>query len=264
MMKLCVFITILISLSFSFMIVQTEAAIDPETLVGAWLFDEGKGDVAEDLSGNELDGALKGNPKWVDGKFGKALELDGVGAYVEIPAHENPQDAITVSIWVKSKTDTWNQHGFMIDKRNAYILHPIVNTKNVAWAVCNNGCWNKPNAWNTSPAGPDDITEWHLYTATFDSNSGKWNLYIDGKVESSMDLNKAPLDADADRVFIGNDTCCAGRFGNVFIDEVAIFNVALEADDIETLHEKGLAPTVTAVAAEGKMTTAWGKVKTRY
>lgn len=264
MVKLCVLVAIFVCLSFSFIAGQTEAAIDPETLVDAWLFDEGNGEVAKDLSGNKLDGTLKDNPKWVDGKFGKALELDGVGAYVEIPAHENPRDAITVSIWAKSKTDTWNQQGFMIDKRNAYILHPIVNTKNVAWALCNGGCWNKPNAWNTSPAGPDDIIEWHMYTATFDSNSGKWNIYIDGKEESSMDLNKTPLDADADRVFIGNDTCCAGRFGNVFIDEVAIFNVALEQDDIETLMKEGLGTTVTDVEAEGKMATTWGDVKTQY
>ena len=246
------------------MVIQTEAEIDPETLVGVWLFDEGKGDVAEDLSGNELDGTLQGDAKWVDGQFGKALELDGVGAYVEIPGHENPRDAITVSIWVKSKTDTWNQHGFMIDKRNAFILHPIVNTKNVAWALCNGGCWNKPGAWSDNAVGPDDITDWHLYTATFDSNSGEWNIYIDGKVESSMDLNKTQLDADIGPVFIGNDTCCAGRFGNVFVDEVAIFSVALEQDDIETLMEKGLAPTITAVKAEDKMATTWGNVKARY
>ncbi|MDE0638389.1 MAG: LamG domain-containing protein [Candidatus Poribacteria bacterium] len=265
MMKLCVFVAILISLSFSFMIIQTEAAIDPETLVGAWLFDEGKGDVAEDLSGSKLDGTLKGAPKWVDGKFGKALELDGSSAYVEIPAHENPRDAITISIWVKSKTDTWNQSGFFVEKRNAYVLHPNQNTKVMAWAMCNNGCWNKPHTWNTNPAGPDDITDWHMYTVTYDSSTGKWFIYIDAKEESTLDLDKVPLDADAGPVYIGWDSCCGGgRFGNAIIDEVAIFNVALEQDDIETLMDKGLAPTVAAVEAEGKMTTAWGKVKTRY
>ena len=263
-MKLSILVAILACLSFSFMVVQAEAAIDPETLVGAWLFDEGAGDVAGDVSGNELDGSLKGNPKWVDGKFGEALELDGSGAYVEVPGHENPREEITVSIWVKSKTDTWNQHGFFVEKRNAYVLHPNANTKVVAWATCNNGCWNKPHAWNTNPAGPDDITEWHMYTVTYNSNTGKWFIYVDAKEESTLDLNKDPLDADTGPVFIGRDSCCAGRLGNVIIDEVAIFSVALEQDDIETLYKKGLAPTVTDVKAEGKMATTWGKVKTRY
>ena len=264
MIKLCVFVAILISLSFSFMVVQTEAEIDPETLTGAWLFDEGKGDVAGDVSGNELDGVLKGNPKWVDGKFGKALELDGSAAYVEVPGHENPREEITISIWVKSKTDTWNQHGFFVEKRNAYVLHPNANTKVVAWATCNGGCWNKPHAWNTNPAGPNDITEWHMYTVTYNSETGKWFIYVDAEEKSTLDLNKTPLDADTGPVFIGRDSCCAGRFGNAIIDEVAIFNVALEQADIETLMKKGLEQSALAVDAAGKMTTTWGKVKTRY
>ncbi len=108
------------------------------------MFDEGKGTVAEDLLGNELDGTLKGDPKWVDGKFGKALELDGSGAFVEVPGHENPREEITVSIWVKSKTDTWNQHGFFVEKRNAYVLHPNANTKVVAWATCTTAAGTNP------------------------------------------------------------------------------------------------------------------------
>ncbi|MDE0555538.1 MAG: hypothetical protein OXI24_15055 [Candidatus Poribacteria bacterium] len=35
------------------------AKIDPKTVVGIWLFDEGNGKVAEDLSGNGHDGELK-------------------------------------------------------------------------------------------------------------------------------------------------------------------------------------------------------------
>ena len=84
------------------------AEIDPDTIVGMWLFDEGKGNAATDETGNGLDGEFEGKPKWVNGKFGKGLELDGAEAHIVIPAHENPTKAITVSIWAKSHTDTWN------------------------------------------------------------------------------------------------------------------------------------------------------------
>ncbi len=104
-MKLYAIVGILVCLSLGFIVALTEAAINPDTIVGVWLFDDGQGDTASDLSENELHGTLQGGPKWVDGKFGNALELDGVGAYVEVPAHENPRDAITVSIWVKSKME---------------------------------------------------------------------------------------------------------------------------------------------------------------
>ena len=52
-----------------------------EGLVGAWLFDEGKGNIAEDASGNGHDGEIR-KAKWVEGKFGKALKFDGDGAVV--------------------------------------------------------------------------------------------------------------------------------------------------------------------------------------
>ena len=44
-------------------------------------YDEGKGDKAEDLSGNKHEGVID-NPKWVNGKFGKALEFGGEGSDV--------------------------------------------------------------------------------------------------------------------------------------------------------------------------------------
>ena len=263
-MKFSVLFTILACVSFGFIVVQADAAIDPETVVGAWMFDEGSGDVASDISDNGLDGTLQGGPKWVNGKFGKALQLDGIGAFVEVPAHENPREAITVSIWVKSLTDNWNQHGWMVEKRDSFILHPVVNTKNVGWALCNGACWNKPGAWSDGAVGPDDITEWHMYTNTFDSSTGEWFIYVDAKEESAMNLDKVPLNADTGPMFIGQDTCCAGRFGNAIVDEVAIFDVALEQADIQTLMDKGLSDTVAAVEAENKMTTTWANVKIRY
>ena len=66
---------------------QGFADIDPESITGMWLFDEGKGGVATDASENGNDGEIHG-AKWVDGKFGKALEFDGASNWVEVP-HSN-------------------------------------------------------------------------------------------------------------------------------------------------------------------------------
>lgn len=37
---------------------------------GVWLFDEGKGNITEDLTGNGNNGTLMNDTEWVDGKFG--------------------------------------------------------------------------------------------------------------------------------------------------------------------------------------------------
>ena len=170
-MKFRIVVSMLTCFIFCLMIISSEAAFDPETLVGAWLFDDGNGDVAEDSSGNGLDGALKGDAKWVNGQFGKALEFDGATGYVEVPAHANPQELITVA----------NRHSvrlWFVEKRNAFVLHPNQNTRNVAWAICNGGCWNKPGGWNDKSIAPADITTWPMYTTTFDSATGEWFIYI--------------------------------------------------------------------------------------
>ena len=245
-----------------FLVSTTTAEIDPDTIVGMWLFDEGNGNVAGDETGNGLDGELEGKPNWVNGKFGKALELDGGGAHIVIPDHENPTKAITVSIWVKSHTDTWNQHGWMVEKRNAYIIHPNQGTKNVSWPICNGGCWNKPGGWRDGEIGPKDITEWHMYTTTYDSKTGEWYIYIDGKEESSMDLTKNPIDLDSGPVYIGNDTCCAGRFADATVDEVVIFDVALEQADIESMVD-GMHAALGIDPAD-KMTITWAEMKIHY
>jgi len=55
-----------------------DARLD-EDLVLYYTFDEGKGDTVKDASQNKNDGVIKGNSKWVDGKFDKALDLPSIG-----------------------------------------------------------------------------------------------------------------------------------------------------------------------------------------
>ena len=65
-------------------------------------FDEGKGDIVKDISGNGNDGTIYG-ARWVDGKFGKALSFDGIDDYVELKdrnLHMGGND-FTIAAWVK-------------------------------------------------------------------------------------------------------------------------------------------------------------------
>jgi hypothetical protein len=63
--------------------------VSPASVVGVWLFNEGKGSVAKDTSGKGNDGTLKNGPAWIDGKFGKALQFDGVDDYVDVADKDN-------------------------------------------------------------------------------------------------------------------------------------------------------------------------------
>ena len=73
------------------------------TLIAAYTFDNDPADGAKDVTGNGHIGVIK-NVKYVDGKFGKALEFDGETSMVEIASSDDLNmkgGAITVEAWVK-------------------------------------------------------------------------------------------------------------------------------------------------------------------
>ena len=78
-------------MAFGLMIVgQSDAG-----LVGAWLFDEGSGDVAGDASGYGNDGMLMNGAGWTDGVRGSAVSFVGGGdpQFILFNADEDPAKA---------------------------------------------------------------------------------------------------------------------------------------------------------------------------
>ncbi len=76
------------------------AKVNPADLVGMWLFEEGAGDVAKDTSEAGNDGTIAGPKKWRDGKFGRALEFDGAGVYVEVESNDSiTLEELTIVAW---------------------------------------------------------------------------------------------------------------------------------------------------------------------
>jgi Concanavalin A-like lectin/glucanases superfamily len=73
-----------------------------------WNFDEGSGDLVKDSGKAKCNGSLKDSkktpdkPRWVDGKFGKALEFNGFN-YVQLDKAFATFDKITVMAWIKTK-----------------------------------------------------------------------------------------------------------------------------------------------------------------
>ena len=82
------------------------SGIDPASVVGVWLFNDGTGDTAKDSSGNGNDGILTNGPVWVEGKFGKALQFDGTDDYVSVDDTDKLSGGdgkkLTVVVWFKT------------------------------------------------------------------------------------------------------------------------------------------------------------------
>ncbi len=89
--------------SFALMMgLVTSASAD---LVGHWRLDEGVGDTANDSSGNGNQGTLQGDPQWVVGKIGGALDFNGSTDHITIPFSESlrvlNQGDFTIAAWFK-------------------------------------------------------------------------------------------------------------------------------------------------------------------
>ena len=235
--------------------------IDPKSAVGVWLFDEGSGNKAKDSSKNGHDGEIKGNLKWVSGKFGKALEFPGVNEnFVEV-THDASLDLTTFSftLWAKVEA-TGNYQSVLIKTADGQLENYsgyIYAGRKVFWTRFTSG---GPTQWGFQQFGTTIVTdnEWHHLAGTYDMKSVK--SYVDGVVEADAPFSGKP-DKSPGPLNIGD---CPGFPYSVkgLMDDVGLFNVALSDNDILTIMTEGLEKTL-AVSPAGKLTTTWASIRNK-
>jgi hypothetical protein len=202
---------------------KTEKKEKEDGLVAYWKFDEGSGTAVKDSAGSN-DGKIV-NAKWVDGKFGKALDFNGEDAYVEIPNAPalGLTKALSIEAWVKHRGTDFKQWEAIVCKGDhAYRLHFSSDDQSFDLGL-NDGTDVKSGV-------KPDADKWYFVVATYDGKESK--IYVDGKLAATGD--DAPSEvADTDAAInIGQNSDQEGRFFNGVIDEVKIYNRALSADEV--------------------------------
>jgi len=237
---------------------QSSAGIDPKTIVGLWLFDEGAGDVAKDSSGRGNDGKLMKAPKRVAGKFSKALEFDDKGTYVDCGSDASLDvNSFTLAVWVFPTVIDASTHEMIMGKgwsgtERSYYLSILQGKAFLSFR----------DPGNTAQADVQGNTvleksTWYHIAGTHDREAKKSAIYVNGVKE-----NEKSIDYD---VMVTPKTVLIGNLGDheLFfggkLDEVAIFNVALNEDDIKSIM-KGF-QSILAVSPTGKLTTTWSTIK---
>lgn len=249
---------------------QSNAAIDPESVIGVWLFDEDGGDTALDSSTNEYDGTINGEVKWVEGKFDKALEFDEEGDYVEVPPSPrfNPE-IFTFSFWMFPHTIGGNNppgtggstlviaNGNPGDGAGCNWWFEFWSDGNFNFMTCAGGCVGAITPVNTP-------NKWYFITGIY--NGTEYELYVDGEFKVKTAHAKGALEKG---LMMANALCPAGHgcdsgYYKGLLDDVAMFEGALSVDDINELMNRGVSLTLglsSAVSSAGKLTTTWAHVK---
>ncbi|HIE30467.1 TPA: LamG domain-containing protein, partial [Candidatus Poribacteria bacterium] len=226
---ICVSI-IVISLIFAG---QSFAKIDPKTAVGIWLFDEGKGDIAKDSSGNGNDGKING-AKFSNGKISQALSFDGSDDFVEIPARVSLDTRlhITIAAWIYPTKD-----GPIVNYQ-----HPGGRWGTHLWITAPSNLFvrviKRDGAFTTHLTCPISLKAWHHVATIYGHSSGVVSLFLDGKECNSLNIGVTEQSTHGP-VFMGKAPW-DGRAFKELIDEVAIFNVVLSKEEIQAIMNKGL------------------------
>ena len=207
-------------------------------LVGYWNFDDGS---ASDLSPNSYDGILQGDAiisnadipnlggeptKAIVSSYAdnltqnKVLSLDGDGDYVVTPIKNLSGDELTIQYWFKGES-----------------LQSAVRQQSSGWIVAG---WNgkhilqNDDGINGLNIGEESIDgDWHHVTLVWSKNSPSgFASYLDGELVDSRDSSDVAIPDYDSNVYFG---CFNGvaEFTNGQLDEIAIWNRALNADEVK-------------------------------
>jgi hypothetical protein len=219
-------------------------------LVGYWNFDEGTGTIAHDSSGNNNDGTIYG-ATWTSGKYGNALQFDGIDDYVLCGSNSLPtgNDPRTVSLWFKA-FDIPSDRNMILTvygqpyAYDAFYLIIIGETKKVYVGMWGGG--DTPSTTTSIQAGI-----WYHVTVTYDGTIAR--IYLNGIEEGSSPRSFATTLTD----FHITDYWPEHYFNGI-IDEVKVYNRALSADEVwaEYTRQTGFAiGTQTVTLESGASTT---------
>lgn len=246
--------------------------IDPGTVVGLWLFDEGKGDTVKDSSGNGNDGKLMGNPKWIKGKFGNALEFDGDGDYVDCGNADilSMENEITVLFWVKTSKKMvamWTDRQVIVGKH--YLEYEVgIYPQGQIHTYTNDGTGGGYDegimASMVEEIGDGDWVRDKWYHIAWTLNGNHEIAYVNGVKIGEHNKAHKGTKPGTHHLEIGRREG-DGLYLTGAVDEVAVLNVTLGEEDIKDCMNLGMERVlgITAVSPGNKLATSWAAIKAR-
>lgn len=254
-MKSAMMVMLIVALGFA----NAWAINDDKALMLYFPFDNDAGGTVKDVSGNNLEGTLEGAVLSKDGKIGGCVYLEDSETFVEVEAvpELDITDELTIQAWffpeesqgdsnLMGRRSAANVGGYCLQWSAQFTGAPQIET----WI--NIGGWQgSRNKQTIKPA----LEEWHHVASTYDGDMIR--QYIDGKLDVEFKPPNGEINSIEVVFRIGKaQTGLDGMVG--YVDEVAIYNRALTAEEINQDMSNGV---YFAVSPGGKLATTWGNLK---
>ena len=186
---------------------------------------------ANDLSSNHFDGTVTPDPSAIANGY---LNLDGYH-FVRIDSF-SIGPSFTALARVKSDTEFWNDHGWIVSSEaaNGFIIHPnAYNSSDNTWSGYiydksgNRYLYHQIGTY--TPPAAIKISDWHTYGVEYDNDAKIAKMIFDGNVVVSKQISIDRGVSNSNIIIdIGHDIFTdTGRFGKGKIDWVYIYNRAV-------------------------------------
>lgn len=194
-------------------------SVNTSGLVAYWKFESiNSTNYTLDSSGQNNDGILNNFNTSFAGRFGSALNFDGTDDFISVPFSNSLNitgNAITLSAWVRADGD-----GDIV-ATDSYMIRITVG--NVEGRISN------ASGWQTVSGGPVSKGLWHHLTMRY--NGTHESVFVDGKTTGNSKVT-GNLTGAVPKLKLGY----YWTFYNGTIDEVTIFNRALDNAEISMLY----------------------------
>jgi hypothetical protein len=206
------------------------------------------GNTVTDQGGKGNNATLNNGAKVVpNGKYGDAVEFDGVDDYVEVEM-DVPEKNFTMALWIKTDSPNAGVYSVLDGAAGAggHDRHFYIKDGNICFRVWQGG------GWCTTTKVSDG--QWHHIALSVESGKGQ-TAYVDGKEVGTNAYDHSDFDWQK-RVWIGFSNDAGQQYFKGLIDEVVYYSAPLSADE--------LAGIMVAVEPAGKLTTTWSSIKANY
>lgn len=202
---------------------------------------------ASDQSGNSIDGTVNNATLTTDrnGVANSAYYFNGTNSYIQLPYSDlynfSPQESFTISVWVlPEQGQIWPAQAVVVkspahpDFTRSLWNYGIYTYNNLPMSgYAYNHVLNGTTAFGSTQC-------WYNLISTY--SNGIWNLYVNGKLESSdYSQTKFILQTGSNsRIAFGKKGDSFGDWYRGKMDDVRIYNRVLTSDEIDSLSFNGV------------------------
>lgn len=214
----------------------------PTTMISYWKLDESSGSVFDDYVGPKNAESIN-LPLCVAGRVGFARQFNGTSNNINaprVPAYDfTANTSFSLEAWINHPTSASSEE-IIVERKStgALAINLKLNSSNVAIFSVRN---DASQIFSVTGTKRLDDGNWHHVVGVRDAITNQLKIYVDEVLENTVSaLFTAGFTSTSEGISIGWRKTTNNKFFKGTIDEVAIYNSALDVESITQHYNNGL------------------------